>query len=285
MNNEAIKDYDDLFDIDRNRQFYTWTIKSLTPDKKNILLSPILIQYNDEYAKLSIDRTSSPIKVTLEPKEGYKLDSYNTKYTYDENTKELGGLDLDNYNDGEIDLADVYRSTTIGKPIIKSVKGNTVTLESVDGCEYSKDDGATWQDSAIFDGLKEKENYSFVQRKKADVDSVAGLKGEILTYTHEKSEEDNKPNEDSKPENTESNKPVESTESNKQTDNNLINTKSVQTPTMENISTNSTAKTEKSTNESVKTGDDFSKVSINLLLFFIGSFYFGYVVTKKNRIS
>ena len=57
-------------------------------------------------------------------------------------------------------------------PTKSDVTKNSVTLTTVEGCEYSKD-GATWQDSPIFTGLTPLTEYSFYQRKKADDDNNA----------------------------------------------------------------------------------------------------------------
>ena len=50
-----------------------------------------------------------------------------------------------------------------GAPVLESRVGDTVTLKSVDGCEYSKD-GVTWQTSESFVGVDAKENLFFYQR-------------------------------------------------------------------------------------------------------------------------
>ncbi|MDO4556623.1 MAG: fibronectin type III domain-containing protein, partial [Lachnospiraceae bacterium] len=57
------------------------------------------------------------------------------------------------------------------KPEVKSVTSNKIVLVAIDGCEYSIDDGASWQASYIFDNLKPDTTYSIYQRY-AETDST-----------------------------------------------------------------------------------------------------------------
>lgn len=51
-------------------------------------------------------------------------------------------------------------------PTVASVSDNSITLNIIDGCEYSKD-GTTWQDSPTFDGLNGGSSYVLYARYKA----------------------------------------------------------------------------------------------------------------------
>ena len=52
-------------------------------------------------------------------------------------------------------------------PTPKDIELHAIELNIVDGCEYSIDDGETWQDSPLFIGLLKNSYYSFCQRYKA----------------------------------------------------------------------------------------------------------------------
>lgn len=57
-------------------------------------------------------------------------------------------------------------SASIPKPA--KVTKNSITLQTVEGYQYSKDNGTTWQDSPTFSGLTANKEYQFVQRAKFD---------------------------------------------------------------------------------------------------------------------
>ena len=46
-------------------------------------------------------------------------------------------------------------------PTIASKTSTSITLTHIDGFEYSKDGGATWQDSSTFSNLTSNVTYSF----------------------------------------------------------------------------------------------------------------------------
>lgn len=62
----------------------------------------------------------------------------------------------------------------IEAPQMTGATRNTITLKKIDGAEYSRDNGATWQDSNVFSGLTANTVYTFVQRYKADSKNPAG---------------------------------------------------------------------------------------------------------------
>ncbi len=53
-------------------------------------------------------------------------------------------------------------------PMPAKVTKNSITLKAVEGYQYSKDNGVSWQDSATFSGLAANKEYQFVQREKFD---------------------------------------------------------------------------------------------------------------------
>ena len=74
-------------------------------------------------------------------------------------------------------------------PTAKTVAGSSITLDTVTGCQYSKD-GTNWQDSPIFTGLSTGTEYTFYQRLKGDdthKNSPASDGAKISTpaHTHE----------------------------------------------------------------------------------------------------
>ncbi len=68
-------------------------------------------------------------------------------------------------------------------PTVLTKDSQSVTLNTAEGCEYSID-GASWQQSNVFEGLNEDTEYTFYQRF-AETETVkAGEKSEVLsTYT------------------------------------------------------------------------------------------------------
>lgn len=59
-------------------------------------------------------------------------------------------------------------------PVKESATSSSVTLAATAGNEYSRDGGATWQDSGVFTGLNANTAYGFVARVKATADTLAG---------------------------------------------------------------------------------------------------------------
>ncbi len=58
-----------------------------------------------------------------------------------------------------------YRTLNIpDAPTLASKTYNSITLNAVEGCEYSKDNGTTWQSGVLFTGLQSSTAYTFVQR-------------------------------------------------------------------------------------------------------------------------
>jgi hypothetical protein len=86
--------------------------------------------------------------------------------------------------DDEDDLScnKCYESMTPAAPVVKKVRYNSVTLESLKGVEYSID-GINWQDSNVFNGLSEKTTYTFWQRVKQTATSKESAISESVTVT------------------------------------------------------------------------------------------------------
>jgi hypothetical protein len=68
-------------------------------------------------------------------------------------------------------------------PTLEGKTSGSVTLTAIAGYEYSKDGGATWQDSNIFSGLSSGTEYSFVARSKATATTLPGTVSAALTVT------------------------------------------------------------------------------------------------------
>ena len=72
-------------------------------------------------------------------------------------------------------------------PTINFYSDTVVELKSQKGCEYSIDNGVTWQDSNVFNNLNEQTTYAFIVRYKEDNNAFAGMKSdsiEVKTKTH-----------------------------------------------------------------------------------------------------
>jgi len=68
-------------------------------------------------------------------------------------------------------------------PTLESKTSGSVTLTSMAGYEYSKDGGASWQDSNLFSGLSSSTTYSFVARIKATAAALSGTVSTALSVT------------------------------------------------------------------------------------------------------
>ena len=70
-------------------------------------------------------------------------------------------------------------------PVMASRTDTSITLEEIDGAEYSMDNGETWQDSPVFSGLSPNTSYSFVARIKETESAYASAvsaASKITTY-------------------------------------------------------------------------------------------------------
>ena len=68
-------------------------------------------------------------------------------------------------------------------PTLGSKTYNSVTLTAMPGYEYSKDGGATWQNSNLFSSLSSSTAYSFVTRIKATATALPGTVSSALNIT------------------------------------------------------------------------------------------------------
>lgn len=68
-------------------------------------------------------------------------------------------------------------------PTLGSKTYNSVTLTAMPGYEYSKDGGATWQNSNLFSNLSNSTAYSFVARIKATATALPGIVSTALNIT------------------------------------------------------------------------------------------------------
>lgn len=72
---------------------------------------------------------------------------------------------------------------TSNAPTLGSKTYNSVTLTAMTGYEYSKDGGATWQNSNLFASLSSSTTYSFVARIKATATALPGTISAVLNVT------------------------------------------------------------------------------------------------------
>lgn len=80
-------------------------------------------------------------------------------------------------------LGAIIAAATSNTPTLESKTYNSVTLTAMTGYEYSKDGGATWQDSNLFSGLSSSTAYSFVARIKATAAALPGTTSVELNVT------------------------------------------------------------------------------------------------------
>lgn len=71
------------------------------------------------------------------------------------------------------------------EPTVQSITANSITLNAVDGCEYSKD-GINWQSSNVFSGLFCGTEYTFYQRYKETATTYVGKSSAALVTRTDK---------------------------------------------------------------------------------------------------
>jgi hypothetical protein len=77
----------------------------------------------------------------------------------------------------------IVAPVTSNTPTLGSKTYNSVTLTAMPGYEYSKDGGATWQNSNLFASLSSSTAYSFVARIKATATALPGTVSSALNIT------------------------------------------------------------------------------------------------------
>lgn len=80
-------------------------------------------------------------------------------------------------------VATLATAVVSSAPTLVSKTYNSVTLTAVPNYEYSKDNGASWQDSNVFPGLNGNTAYSFVARIKATATTLPGTVSDALPVT------------------------------------------------------------------------------------------------------
>ena len=82
-----------------------------------------------------------------------------------------------------------------GKPALKKVTADTITVEAVKGQEYSIDGGKKWQDSGEFSGLEPAAKYEIITRIKETDTHYASKNSEALKVTTKEKTESKKTDE------------------------------------------------------------------------------------------
>ena len=104
--------------------------------------------------------------------------SPNTKYTFYQRYPETATHEASANSYGTIITTDKSKQTLIpNAPTVKSCTSYSITLEAVDGCEYSMD-GKYWQSSPEFSGLDCVTEYTFYQRYKETSTTYEGKRSE-----------------------------------------------------------------------------------------------------------
>ena len=129
------------------------------------------------------------INVGRNARVGYASGSYANKKAdfktleYDVNAIKSENIhDFDSVVPVESGPPDKPRAETPAAPVVKSFAGTSVTLEKVEGLEYSLNK-ETWQDGAVFTGLKPLTGYTFYCRVKETEDVAASLPSEGTSVT------------------------------------------------------------------------------------------------------
>ncbi len=152
------------------------------------LASPTIISYTDttvtlmqedgyEYSNDGVNWQESNIFTNLLPA---------TEYTF---YKRIGATDTIPFSPASIGVnvtTDKAKQTLIpDAPTIQSFTANSITLNAVDGCEYSQN-GTTWQTSNVFSSLSCGTEYTFYQRYKETTTTYAGKSSEALVAKTDK---------------------------------------------------------------------------------------------------
>ena len=100
--------------------------------------------------------------------------SAGTKYTFYQRYTETDTHEASNKSSGTIVTTDKSKQTLVpNAPTVQSFTSSSITLVSVEGCEYSKN-GTTWQSSNVFTGLSCGTEYTFYQRYKETTTTYVG---------------------------------------------------------------------------------------------------------------
>ena len=112
--------------------------------------------------------------------------SPNTKYTFYQRYPETATHEASANSYGTIITTDKSKQTLIpNAPTVKSCTSYSITLEAVDGCEYSMD-GKYWQSSPEFSGLDCVTEYTFYQRYKETSTTYEGKRSEATKVKTDK---------------------------------------------------------------------------------------------------
>ncbi|MBO5358250.1 MAG: hypothetical protein J6A78_02910 [Clostridia bacterium] len=110
-----------------------------------------------------------------------------TKYVLYQRYFETKTHEASNISIGVTVTTDKSKQTRIpAAPTLQNFTANSITLTLVDGCEYSKDGGVTWQTSNIFDDLECGTEYTFHQRYKETDITYVGKSSPSLTAKTDK---------------------------------------------------------------------------------------------------
>ncbi|PKM71533.1 MAG: hypothetical protein CVU91_13345 [Firmicutes bacterium HGW-Firmicutes-16] len=90
-----------------------------------------------------------------------------------------------NHNESAVSAALTTKKAPPAAPTLAfdSITANSVTITAITGAEYSKDNGATWQDDNSFSPLTAATQYTFAIRIKETADTEAGIETSLSQYT------------------------------------------------------------------------------------------------------
>lgn len=90
-----------------------------------------------------------------------------------------------NHNESAVSAALTTKKAPPAAPTLAfdSITTNSVTITAITGAEYSKDNGATWQDDNSFSPLTAATQYTFAIRIKETADTEAGIEASLSQYT------------------------------------------------------------------------------------------------------
>ncbi|MBR5272994.1 MAG: leucine-rich repeat domain-containing protein [Clostridia bacterium] len=150
--------------------------------------APIILSFTDttvtlmavedcEYSCDGVNWQSSNVFTGLNP---------GTEYTFYQRYAENDEFEPSDKSTGMSITTDKSKQTLIpSAPTVESVTSHSITINKVDGCEYSMD-GKTWQSSNVFDNLDYATEYTFYQRYAETDTTYVGKKSAALTTRTDK---------------------------------------------------------------------------------------------------
>ena len=175
---------------------FTFTVVAKKTDEDDLTASATVSILDTPAAPsglTKIEATKNSIKVSSIAKAEYACAKHGEEITKWQDSNEFGGLDADTWYDVYARIKAVPNEsnagaaasiqvktlkagpTTVKEVEISDVTNNSVTVVPVEGYQYSKDGGTTWQDSNVFSSLTAGATIFVKQRFKGDDGQEPGV--------------------------------------------------------------------------------------------------------------